>query len=469
MGIFSDLLLEVTADEKYTKQYTNKLDRELFNKAVEIDPTSKGNDKVGKYVDWIIKNKSYDLSTAKINELKDYLKEFDKKKEKLPADKRDINKLKYDDFVEIMKTAIGSKELVSKTEKKTEDQTKAEKESEVVFDSEKYIIIHTKTKLANRYYGAGSDWCTARQDDYNNMFDHYNAKGDLYIIINKNSKKKWQLFKGDKDHKGEYEYRDEDDKSINPRAVFNKYYDVINWLDENDFPDQGEITDEKARELADNFVGGLSFTNDKLRNDAIDLLQSMIVGFNDTGYEDGGYNAIDYAKDRMREWEYELDESLSSLAGKYGIDIDSDKNKLNILPYIDSEISYEIKHDKSYNFEFNEDEWEYIWSNKTADEIADMLDNELDENNWNTIKGWLMHLYTDDIDSFKTAVDDLIAARKKDKHPLSDKEEDELKEIFAKVRHKGYKKLADDQEQPELKLDNVNHVKYIDRILSENK
>lgn len=52
-------ILEVTADEKYTKQYNGKLDRTLFDKAVELDPTSRGNLKVGSYVDWIIRNKLF--------------------------------------------------------------------------------------------------------------------------------------------------------------------------------------------------------------------------------------------------------------------------------------------------------------------------------------------------------------------------------------------------------------------------
>ena len=57
METFKEYMLnEVTADEKYNMQYKGKLDREVFDNAVILDPTSKGDLKVGKYVDWLIKN-----------------------------------------------------------------------------------------------------------------------------------------------------------------------------------------------------------------------------------------------------------------------------------------------------------------------------------------------------------------------------------------------------------------------------
>jgi len=71
-------LMEITSDKKYLKQYKGKIDRDIFDKAVALDPTSKSDQKVWKYVDWIIKHKAWDNSN-----LTDLLTYFDKFKSKI--------------------------------------------------------------------------------------------------------------------------------------------------------------------------------------------------------------------------------------------------------------------------------------------------------------------------------------------------------------------------------------------------
>uniref|UniRef100_A0A6C0JR58 Ankyrin repeat protein n=1 Tax=viral metagenome TaxID=1070528 RepID=A0A6C0JR58_9ZZZZ len=66
-------------------------------------------------------------------------------------------------------------------------------DTEKVFETDEVVIYHPKTEAASCYYGQGTQWCTAaaRAD---NMFNTYNEKGPLYIIIPKNPEVKGEKF-----------------------------------------------------------------------------------------------------------------------------------------------------------------------------------------------------------------------------------------------------------------------------------
>ena len=53
--------------------------------------------------------------------------------------------------------------------------------AEYVIDSTDFKVLLIKTSDAAKFYGCGTKWCTAARN--NNIFDHYNNKGPLYIIL----------------------------------------------------------------------------------------------------------------------------------------------------------------------------------------------------------------------------------------------------------------------------------------------
>lgn len=63
--------------------------------------------------------------------------------------------------------------------------------AEKVFEDSNWLIVHVKTEEASCYYGANTKWCTAGET--NNMFNNYNQKGPLIIIIDKKENQKYQL------------------------------------------------------------------------------------------------------------------------------------------------------------------------------------------------------------------------------------------------------------------------------------
>lgn len=71
--------------------------------------------------------------------------------------------------------------------------------AEVVYEDAQFIVIHTKTREANRLYGKGTKWCTAARE--NNLFRSYHTRGKLYIIIDKNTKAKYQFHFESKSYK----------------------------------------------------------------------------------------------------------------------------------------------------------------------------------------------------------------------------------------------------------------------------
>jgi hypothetical protein len=60
---------------------------------------------------------------------------------------------------------------------------KGEGHMRVAYETENVIVYVPLDVDGSRYYGRNTQWCTAAKSD--NMFDHYNSKGSLYIIQSK--------------------------------------------------------------------------------------------------------------------------------------------------------------------------------------------------------------------------------------------------------------------------------------------
>ena len=197
----------LSIDDVYNKYYQS-IDRDVFNTAVESDPTSYNQGKVvkvGNFVKWILKlysNNSWKPGDS--YETKDLLSKFIKYKYKLPVEKRDINKFNSVSALYSLIQTLEGQGVKSQKEVKREG-------AEVVYEDSEWKIVIPHTKEASCIYGANTRWCTAGKED--NMFEYYNDKGPLYININKVTGDKYQF------HFESKSFMDADDDEISPRNI----------------------------------------------------------------------------------------------------------------------------------------------------------------------------------------------------------------------------------------------------------
>lgn len=229
-----NLLQEISSDDAYNKFYKNlfnsnpNLDREMYNKIIQLDPTfKKEQDKIGEYTKWLFRKDNIEtLKKTKDEDLykiKDDLDFFNKAKIKniLPADKKDINKFNLNTLLDfVFSFNKDSEELMSKGEKEREIKKGIKK-----YDLPNWTVIIPETEEAACYYGKGTKWCTAA--DYNNQFNNYKSRGDLYILINKgNPSEKYQF------HFEDYQFMDVKDRPIRLGDFMNENDDVYNFFSE---------------------------------------------------------------------------------------------------------------------------------------------------------------------------------------------------------------------------------------------
>lgn len=204
-----NLLLEATANEIHEKYYNN-IPSNIFRELIDSDPTTNGQ-KMGKYSKWIIN--LYVKNNLKLEDLykvKEYLEYYNKYINKIEV--KDINNIKS--LSDLYKIISQFKEEPNQASSKSDEIRKIKEGADKVYEDSDWMVIIPKTKEASCYYGKGTQWCTAAEN--NNMFDDYNYDGKLYININKKDKKKYQF------HFESSSFMDETDSTINrpvPREI----------------------------------------------------------------------------------------------------------------------------------------------------------------------------------------------------------------------------------------------------------
>lgn len=202
------------------KKMKPKLSKIEFFKLVEADPTTRMNEvnpfrpetgelskiKAGSYVNWLIKqylntgsqlnpdHYKYKEDLASIRELfmedlykvTDDLKKFERFKNRLPKDKRDINQYDIDSLYDAVEDFDLTLATTTKAERKSAEVHPGAK---LVFDGDEWRVIEIsdkgeKGREAACYYGGNqkeTKWCTSAPGL--NFFDSYISKGPLYVIF----------------------------------------------------------------------------------------------------------------------------------------------------------------------------------------------------------------------------------------------------------------------------------------------
>ena len=196
-----------------------KISETDFREIVELDPTYKGNDSVGKYTKWLLNlyNKKRFVLKEKKNHIKDLLLQFEYKKKALKN--RDIGY--YKTLEQLEETLSNTQVELSKRQKLrqvTKQKHNINPEEEIIteYEDEDWIMQIPKTYAASCKLGEETNWCTASKSN-EWYFDHYKEKGDLHILTNKhNSEEKYQF------HFESCQFMDKNDKSIDLKKILNK-------------------------------------------------------------------------------------------------------------------------------------------------------------------------------------------------------------------------------------------------------
>jgi hypothetical protein len=239
------ILIENRVD--FLRSKYEDLEDGVFDQLLDTDPTKK---KI--YLDRIIRwylNEMFILGEDD-NEIKSSLEEFDqvKKKSAFPAEMRDINKYNspgdlYKLLDQYQVQAYG-KEGVSFKRSDILDHPGVE----LVFETNRYLVVITRTYEAGSFLGKGTKWCT-RNDE--NAFDYYDQDSPLYVIFDKNEGKRYQA------HRESRQFMDEFDNKVEntPDELYGAF---LNHTKANDNPiivqtinNYKDLTPDMMRKLAE--------------------------------------------------------------------------------------------------------------------------------------------------------------------------------------------------------------------------
>jgi hypothetical protein len=222
---FHEFINEAVSDiESIYQKYYSDMDRVVYDKIVEADPTTVMKDnKQGVYVKWLIKlYKSNKLKLEDLYKATEYLTAFNMFKHKM------VNKdiMFYQSLPELFKAVEPFLEK-EETVFANDEEKRLAGQFKVVYTDAEYRIIIPFTLNASKYFGRGTQWCTLNTD----MFKKYTKKQteditpfNLYILYTDNPKDRLQF------HFKEKEFMNIENDGINQESFFEKHKDIYNFF-----------------------------------------------------------------------------------------------------------------------------------------------------------------------------------------------------------------------------------------------
>ena len=185
-----------------------------------VDPTPNH-----KYLDWIMRQyMRKNFRQEDFGRVRTALEAFDRHKAHIPQ--KDI--LRYDKLMDL-EDAV---EAVTGTKSKREEIRDVKHEgADKIFDEGGVVVYHIKTEAAAKFYGKGTKWCTAAENDC--LFKHYNKEGPLYVIFCKGFNGKLEKFQF---HFESDQFMDVEDNDIDLKELVqhNKVLqDIPEWQGKN--------------------------------------------------------------------------------------------------------------------------------------------------------------------------------------------------------------------------------------------
>jgi hypothetical protein len=222
---FQEFINESVSDiESIYQKYYSDIDRGIYDKIVEADPTTVMKDnKQGVYVKWMIKLfKNNKLKLEDLYKATEYLTTFNMFKHKI-VNKDIMFYQSLPDLFKVVEPFLEKEETVFAND----EERRLAGQFKVVYTDDEYRIIIPLTLNASKYFGRDTEWCTLNTD----MFKHYTKKQsdditpyNLYILYTDNLKDRLQF------HFKEKQFMDIKDKEINYIYFFEKHKDIYNFF-----------------------------------------------------------------------------------------------------------------------------------------------------------------------------------------------------------------------------------------------
>ena len=380
LSLMEEYLLE---DIAAVREHYPSIDDETFDKLIRLDPTFKENvDRVGTYGKWLLDlyKKTNQIPDENIKEI---LLTFDKNKNHLPIDKRDINKYKS---IEDLQNMLNSTEIELSQNQIAKQNRREKHKANLVQDADylgrfgNYDIYIPKTYAASCKLGSGTTWCTASTSG-DNYFNSYNSRGNLYILINSNNpNEKYQI------HFESNSFMNKDDENVSSKELSRVLKDSPEIYTEFivKYGDGGKV-DSRITHVYNRIKNG----------EAVDInyddYSSLIIALADY-FEVSPDEVIETDRDNYYEIEQkglflvlsdrdaddEFEASVKNLIDEVGID-ETFGESINLENYIDESEGWQEMYDFYYNTFYDDYQYEkeYILERMYEDGI--LSDDDFDE------------------------------------------------------------------------------------------
>ncbi|MHA2039544.1 MAG: hypothetical protein ACW98X_24245 [Promethearchaeota archaeon] len=148
----------------------------------KMDPT-----KTNKYLPFMIKCTSdwvdwihNELTNETFKEMFEVIQDFEDLSQRNLLENKDIYTYESNqDIIEAVKTA---KEKITRSEVK-------KKETEVLFEDNRWLVVYPLSVRSSNLYGKGTKWCVSSEDNnYGKYYKQYTENGSLVFVIDKKAK-----------------------------------------------------------------------------------------------------------------------------------------------------------------------------------------------------------------------------------------------------------------------------------------
>lgn len=128
------------------------------------------------WVDWI----HNELKNETFKEMFEIIKDFEDLSQRNLLENKDI--YSYESNRDIIEAVKFAKEKVTRSEVK-------KKETEVIYEDDKWLVVFPLTTRSSNMYGKATKWCVASEDhNYGKYFKQYTENGVLVFVIDKTVK-----------------------------------------------------------------------------------------------------------------------------------------------------------------------------------------------------------------------------------------------------------------------------------------
>ena len=128
------------------------------------------------WVEWI----NNELKNETFKEMFEVIKDFEDLSQRNLLENKDI--YSYESNQDIIEAVKNAKEKITRSEVK-------KKETEVLFEDNRWLVVYPLSTRSSNLYGKGTKWCVSSEDNnYGKYYKQYTENGSLVFVIDKTIK-----------------------------------------------------------------------------------------------------------------------------------------------------------------------------------------------------------------------------------------------------------------------------------------